>query len=146
MLVKLIEELPSIFPYTIGELRQSNPATSFPSELSNQTLAEFDVYPVTKTNPPECDFNTHSLKTWVEFVGQEWVQTWEKDQLPEEEAAANIRAKRDSLLTQSDWTQFNDSPLDNTLKQEWATYRESLRMIPQQQGFPWDVQWPSKPT
>ena len=41
-----------------------------------------------------------------------------------------LRLKRDVLLTESDWTQVNDSPLSDTKKAEWATYRQELRDLP----------------
>jgi len=41
-----------------------------------------------------------------------------------------LRLKRDSLLSESDWTQVNDSPLSDTKKAEWATYRQELRDLP----------------
>ena len=41
-----------------------------------------------------------------------------------------IRLQRNELLNQSDWTQLNDSPLSDSKKQEWATYRQSLRDLP----------------
>lgn len=54
-----------------------------------------------------------------------------------------VRAKRDGLLINSDWTQVDDSPVD---KSAWATYRQSLRDVPTQAGFPNSVTWPSEPT
>jgi hypothetical protein len=41
-----------------------------------------------------------------------------------------IRQKRNDLLIASDWTQVNDSPLSDTKKAEWATYRQELRDLP----------------
>ena len=41
-----------------------------------------------------------------------------------------IRLQRNELLNKSDWTQLNDSPLSDSKKQEWATYRQSLRDLP----------------
>jgi len=41
-----------------------------------------------------------------------------------------LRSKRDKQLLASDWTQFNDSPLSDAKKQEWATYRQALRDLP----------------
>ena len=52
------------------------------------------------------------------------------------------RAKRESLLIESDWTQMPDAPVD---KASWATYRQALRDITKQSGFPHDVVWPTKP-
>ena len=41
-----------------------------------------------------------------------------------------MRLERDSMLEQSDWTQFVDSPLSDSKKAEWATYRQQLRDFP----------------
>ena len=38
-----------------------------------------------------------------------------------------VRLKRNALLLESDWTQVNDSPLPDSKKTEWATYRQELR-------------------
>lgn len=56
--------------------------------------------------------------------------------------AARIRAERDALLDDSDWTQNPDVPVD---QEAWATYRQALRDIPQQESFPLTVVWPDKP-
>ena len=53
-----------------------------------------------------------------------------------------VRQARDKLLAMSDWTQAPDSPVDQAA---WAAYRQALRDIPQQAGFPRDVAWPEKP-
>jgi len=59
-----------------------------------------------------------------------------------EDIAAGIRVQRDSLLSASDWTQVADAPVD---KAAWATYRQALRDVPQQEGFPATVVWPTQP-
>jgi hypothetical protein len=56
--------------------------------------------------------------------------------------ATGVRSDRDQRLAKCDWTQVADSPVD---KQAWATYRQALRDIPAQTGFPWNVQWPDQP-
>lgn len=56
-----------------------------------------------------------------------------------------IRAKRYVLLSESDWTVMPDSPLTTDKKAEWATYRQALRDIPAQSGFPNDITWPTAP-
>ena len=56
-----------------------------------------------------------------------------------------IRQKRNELLKETDWTQTLDSPFDADGKLAWSLYRETLRMIPQQDGFPENVTWPPKP-
>ena len=57
----------------------------------------------------------------------------------------SVRNERNNLLNATDWTQFNDSPLSEADKELWATYRDSLRDVPAQSGFPWDIVWPELP-
>lgn len=67
-----------------------------------------------------------------------------------------LRGRRTTLLQQSDWTQFADSPLSDSKKAEWATYRQALRDLPQNNPDPqWedgdntklpDITWPTKPS
>ena len=57
--------------------------------------------------------------------------------------ATDVRAKRTSLLKDSDWTQLPDIP--QTIKDTWATYRQALRDLPQQSGFPNNITWPTAP-
>jgi hypothetical protein len=59
-----------------------------------------------------------------------------------DELQAEARAQRNQLLTASDWTQVADAPVD---KDVWATYRQALRDITAQPGFPWEVIWPTQP-
>jgi hypothetical protein len=56
--------------------------------------------------------------------------------------AAKIRATRNDKLKESDWTQIADSTVD---KIAWATYRQALRDVPTQSGFPNQVVWPVAP-
>jgi hypothetical protein len=58
------------------------------------------------------------------------------------EQAASVRASRSDKLKDSDWTQVADAPVD---KAAWATYRQELRDISAQTGFPWAVEWPTQP-
>lgn len=56
--------------------------------------------------------------------------------------ALEIRAKRDTLLLKTDWTQVADAPVDQAA---WATYRQALRDITEQESFPQTVTWPVEP-
>jgi hypothetical protein len=60
----------------------------------------------------------------------------------DEEQAKSVRASRTEKLKDSDWTQVADSPVDQAA---WATYRQALRDITAQEGFPWDIEWPEQP-
>jgi hypothetical protein len=58
------------------------------------------------------------------------------------EQSASVRTSRNDKLAQCDWTQLADSTADKTT---WATYRQSLRDVTAQDGFPWNVTWPEAP-
>ena len=57
-----------------------------------------------------------------------------------------IRAARKAVLKSSDWRVMPDSPLSDSKVAEWKTFRQALRDIPAQSGFPTNVTWPSKPS
>ena len=61
--------------------------------------------------------------------------------------AAEHRETRNELLAASDWTQGNDSPLEDEAKTSWATYRTALRDLPTNENWPSleDDDWPSAP-
>ena len=75
----------------------------------------------------------------------DWTQMKTAEQIEAERlerATKSARNQRDRLLKDSDWTQVPDSPVD---QQAWADYRQALRDVPQQTGFPTDINWPTKP-
>lgn len=59
------------------------------------------------------------------------------------EQAKSIREQRTEKLKQTDWTQIADATAD---KAAWATYRQALRDMTTQEGFPWTITWPALPT
>ena len=59
-----------------------------------------------------------------------------------ETLATEARAQRNLLLIESDWTMISDAPVDQVA---WADYRQALRDITAQEGFPYSVEWPMKP-
>jgi hypothetical protein len=58
------------------------------------------------------------------------------------EQAKSIREQRIKKLVDCDWTQVADSPVDKAV---WATYRQALRDVTTQSGFPWEIHWPTQP-
>jgi len=58
------------------------------------------------------------------------------------EQAKSVRASRDEKLKDCDWTQVADAPVDKAV---WATYRQALRDVTTQTGFPWTITWPDEP-
>ena len=57
----------------------------------------------------------------------------------------DVRGKRGRLLAESDWTQFTDSPLTDSKKDEWKTYRQALRDLPANTTDWTNPPWPTKP-
>jgi hypothetical protein len=138
------------FPYSFAELRKANPATSFPSSFSDKELAQWGVFPVLEKAPPTCDPATEEVKQVnPTLVSGKWTQTWSVTKVSPEDAeqrlkqqSAEMRYERNQRLTASDWTQLADAPVDAAL---WSSYRQELRDVTKQSGFPWAVQWPSAP-
>lgn len=54
-------------------------------------------------------------------------------------------ARRNALLVESDWTQLADAPFNVEQKSDWAAYRQQLRNLTDQAGFPNNIMWPTKP-
>lgn len=75
--------------------------------------------------------------------GDKVTRVFTVEAIPDEEKAAQVRAERNVLIAKTDWTQGKDIP--DAVSQPWAVYRQALRDVPQQAGFPWDVQWPAQP-
>ena len=71
-------------------------------------------------------------------VSEDWVVT-----ASNEELANWARQRRNELLVASDWTQLPDVP--DVTKASWALYRQQLRDITEQAGFPQNIQWPQPP-
>ena len=68
--------------------------------------------------------------------------------LPEpdlEQLAEEVRAKRDKLLAETDWTQVLDAPISPESREAFRVYRQALRDITEQEGFPEAVIWPEMP-
>ena len=65
------------------------------------------------------------------------------DELALEQEAKEVRTQRDALLAESDWAVLPDAPVADA--QAWKDYRQALRDVPQQNGFPTDIDWPVKP-
>ena len=61
------------------------------------------------------------------------------------EQAAAVRSTRDSKLAESDWRVIKAAETSTTLDSAWATYRQALRDVTSQSGFPWTITWPDAP-
>lgn len=149
MFAKINNEIIEKYPYTIGDLRKDNPNTSFPSTIPNDVLTEFGVVKVNSIDKPIADYTKNVIESDPVFDGSSWVQVWVVADASQEEInerivikSNEVRSERDVKLASSDWTQLADSNVD---KSAWSAYRQALRDIPQQEGFPYNVTFPATP-
>ena len=76
------------------------------------------------------------------YNGEVTVVTMEDIPMTDKEA----RTQRDKLLADTDWTQVLDAPIDTETREAYRTYRQALRDLPEQEGFPETITWPELPS
>jgi hypothetical protein len=74
----------------------------------------------------------------------DWVDT-RSNQEKYDFTVGAAKITRKELLVQSDWTQIANNPLTPEQQQQWATYRQALRDITTQSGYPFNIIWPTPP-
>lgn len=133
---------------TQGEIRQMYPNTSFPKTWSNELVAELGLEVVFETPAPSTTVYQTAFKDGVEQVDGKWVWKWSINEMDDDakaakdaEVAKNVRTTRDAKLKETDWTALSDV----TMSADMTAYRQALRDVPAQAGFPHNVTWPSKP-
>jgi len=149
-----------------GEVRRMFPNVSFPKIWDDGVCNQFGIDPIFESPTPTTTRYQLANKNGVEFKNGKWMWAWtigpvfteytddegvthtaaEQQaayvQRIDDEQATRVRADRDKRLADTDWTQVADAPVDASA---WATYRQSLRDVPSQNGFPHEVTWPEKP-
>ena len=147
--IKLENNEPVGFPVVEENIR-----ILFPTLVKSLILPEdieplgFGIYDF--SSQPECGRYEKCIEvTPVRNEQGIFIQTWdvvqmsaEEQSLADEKKSQEVRFMRNRKLFACDWTQLSDSPVDGNL---WRTYRQQLRDVPNQEGFPWDVIWPVSP-
>lgn len=128
--------------------RNEHPQVSLPALPSEEQLNEQGIYSVSFTPQPFIDY-TQNAESSVVFDGEKCVQEWLVSPASEQEItertseqAIKVRSERNGKLATCDWTQLTDAPVDAAT---WAGYRQALRDITSQEGFPWQIDWPIAP-
>ena len=137
-LIKVIGGLP--VPYSLETFRADNKHTVYGKVISDRHLNTQGVYRVAVSPEPDVPVGQKVVKDTAptQDAGGNWVLGWSLVPL----SASVARSHRNALLTASDYTQLADSPRD---KQSWAVYRQALRDITGQVGFPETIVWPVAP-
>lgn len=152
LLIRIENNAPSQEPpVVVTNFRKLFPDVSFPALLTPEDVEPYGFGLFAHTQPPQ-ELNRYQKAVEAQPVRDAngiWNQTWEVVDISAEERAEmdtnqefGVRAYRNSLLTASDWTQISDAPVNGA---EWLAYRQALRDVPSQPGFPWEVSWPEIP-
>jgi len=165
----LFVEVATGTPKTKVQLRQENKHMSLPEAWTDATLEALGVARVTKTDAPDVGEWQVAVKDGVEQVDGVWQEKWVtqemfteytetdedgvettvtvQDQIDAKVAADNAvleateRATRDDLLKATDHYGLSDVTMTDAM----TAYRQALRDVPQQAGFPQTITWPTKP-
>lgn len=152
---------------TESEFRAMHPNTSMPQQLTEELINDFGGDVVFEG--PQASGGTvyqYSQGAGVEQINGKWytkyilgpvfTDTMAEDgtvttateheaaykAMKDAEQAKAVRTQRGEKLKDSDWTQVADAPVD---KAAWSAYRQALRDISTQEGFPWTINWPEQP-
>ena len=136
-----------------GQVRSIYPNTSFPKTWTPELVEELGLDPVFETPAPTTTVYQTAFKNGVEQDAKgNWVWKWAVSELDAEsksvkdaETAKAARAQRDRLIAETDWLVIKNLELNQNVPGKWEVYRQDLRDIPQQAGFPHNVTWPVKP-
>jgi hypothetical protein len=132
-----------------GEFRALHPNTSMPQQLSEELLNEFGADVVLEGPQAQPTRYQTAFANGVEQLDGKWYTKYSVAEMDAEAIAAKdteqakaMREQRGEKLKDSDWTQVADAPVDKAV---WATYRQALRDVTAQSGFPWTITWPDAP-
>ena len=156
MLIQLDNGIPVGHPVDEKNFRMLFKNTSFPDFLTPDVVESFGfgVYEFTRAPDPK------RFTKVVEGIPAKadngiYYQTWKLVAMTEteieavtKEREAEVRSDRNMKLYMCDWTQLNDvsENFSDDFVNAWQDYRNQLRKITDQDGFPWDVEWPTPPT
>lgn len=154
-----------------GDIRKLHPNTSLPRVWDAATCDFLGVDPVlaAPAPAPSGEYKIVVRNGVVQDANGNWVEAYEERDMfadyvnddgvtvtkaeqeqaytanKDAEAAASVRTQRDALLASCDWMAIKAFEAGATVAADWATYRQALRDVTAQDGFPHNVTWPVKP-
>lgn len=138
---------------TENEIFLDFPNISFPQPGSDDIFAKLHVFRITKKDP-EYDKKTQKIDGYTinQCEDGKYIQEWKIIQMSDEERLSvekdqmnKVRSQCKTLLYQSDWTQLSDNKLTSEQQEAWKIYRQHVRDVSTQPGFPWLIEWPNQP-
>ena len=135
-----------------GEFRSLHPNTSFPQQLTAEILNDAGADVVLEGPQTQPTRYQTAFRDGVEQIDGQWFTKYSVADMDDEakaakdvEQAKSVRQSRDEKLKETDWMVIRSLETSVALAAEWATYRQALRDISAQAGFPWEVTWPDAP-
>ena len=157
------EGQPQEWPVDLNRIRFDNPRVSFPKNPVNRDFSSYNFQPFQYSTRPEFDKDLQDIEEISPVLSEGvWVQTWSvTEKYSESEKAEKIaerdsnnleikrdyeRTNRDALLLETDWVVIKALEKSESVDADMTTYRQALRDVPEQSGFPDAIVWPTKPT
>ena len=131
------------YPYTVADMQADFPEVDFSAGLTDEVLTSCFAVVVQMGTIPAHSSSTHIFSTAVE-VNEDGSATAviTATERRFEEAALNLRHSRDIALQKTDWVITRALEEGNPVPANYVTYRNALRDLPSQEGFPYDYVWP----
>jgi len=134
-LIKVVDGKP--VAYSEAAFRTDNKNTIYGVAISNRQLNEQGVYRVRSVAEPKEVGKIAIKDSTPTLIGNIWTKGWTL----QVKSADALREERDAALKDTDWMSVSD----RTMSEAEIAYRQSLRDLPQQDGFPITHTWPDKP-
>jgi hypothetical protein len=155
MVIKLNEQgNPTGFPLLEDNFKQIISDVTFPAVLypyhvepHGYGMYEFTQQP-TLTGRYDKLVEGEPIRDEQGYWRQQWLvveQTAEEKAETDKRKAGETRFKRNQRLAATDWTRLDDAPLTTEQRAAYAVYRQQLRDLTNQPGFPWEIPWPIQP-
>jgi len=136
------------YPYSLQKLREDYQNTSFPSEITESLMNQYNIFEVRITPKPN-DYTKNIVEGTPLLIDGLYYQNWQQTDASTSEINQRIETKwqeireiRNGLLLECDWTQLSDIPIET--KNNWQSYRQQLRDVTNQLN-PFSIVWPVKP-
>jgi hypothetical protein len=155
MYIKINQDGSTVYPYLLGNLKKDFPEVSFTNPVLESSLNRYNVFSI-QYGPYPQDFTMFQvIESSQPFLEDGvWKVTFTVRDKNEAEMAEllaehqrEVRSSRDNILkdTVDLLNPIRWEAMTEEQKQAWRDYRQALLDVPQQEGFPYDISWPSKP-
>lgn len=118
-----------------------------------EQLAQANIVPVTIFDGQvpvdgyqyKIEIKQQSDGTWAQELVQQEISEEQYQNIIAKQIQT-IKADRDKMLASTDWIVSKNLENGNSVPEVWKIYRQALRDIPNQEGYPWTITWPTRPT